>query len=78
MVGQIYPPELQLNKANASDTEAPFSFYIYIFQMDLFHSKFMVSAMIYFDIVKFLFFFGWGRSPFYVLQCLQFLTSSVR
>ena len=25
MVNQIYPPELQLNKANTSDTEAPFS-----------------------------------------------------
>ena len=24
MVNQIYPPELQLNKANSSDTEAPF------------------------------------------------------
>ena len=24
MVNQIYPPELHLNKANASDTEAPF------------------------------------------------------
>ena len=24
MVGRIYPSELQLNKANASDTEAPF------------------------------------------------------
>ena len=24
MVGQIYPTELQLNKANASDTKAPF------------------------------------------------------
>ena len=24
MVGQIYPTELQLNKANISDTEAPF------------------------------------------------------
>ena len=23
MVGQIYPTELQLNKANSSDTEAP-------------------------------------------------------
>ena len=28
MVGRLYPPELQLNKANASDTEA--SFFIYI------------------------------------------------
>ena len=25
MVSQIYPSELQLNKANTSDTEAPFS-----------------------------------------------------
>ena len=24
MVNQIYPPELELNKANTSDTEAPF------------------------------------------------------
>ena len=24
MLGQIYPTELQLNKANSSDTEAPF------------------------------------------------------
>ena len=24
MVGQIYPPELQLNKANSSNTESPF------------------------------------------------------
>ena len=24
MANQIYPPELQLNKANTSDTEAPF------------------------------------------------------
>ena len=24
LVGQIYPTELQLNKANSSDTEAPF------------------------------------------------------
>ena len=24
VVGQIYPTELQLNKANSSDTEAPF------------------------------------------------------
>ena len=26
MVNQIYPPELQLNKANAADTEPPFRF----------------------------------------------------
>ena len=46
MVNRIYPPELQLNKANTSDTEAPFLWICnYLFQMDLFHLKFMISAM---------------------------------
>ena len=31
MVNQIYPPELQLNKANTSDPEAPFWIYICLF-----------------------------------------------
>ena len=31
MVNQIYPSELQLNKANTSDTEAPFWIYISLF-----------------------------------------------
>ena len=42
MVNRIYPPELQLNKANTSDNEAPF---LDLFQTDLFHLKFMISAM---------------------------------
>ena len=46
MVNQIYPPELQLNKANTTDTEAPFlDKYILLLQMDLFLLKFMISAM---------------------------------
>ena len=46
MVNRIYPPELQLNKANTSDTEAPlFGFPFIYFQTDLFHLKFMISAM---------------------------------
>ena len=45
MVNRIYPPELQLNKANTADTEAPFWICIYLFQTDLFHLKFMISAM---------------------------------
>ena len=52
MVNQIYPPELQLNKANISDTEAPF--------LDLHLSVLngFVSSKIYdkrddFDIVNF-------------------------
>ena len=45
MVNQIYPPELQLNKANISDTEAPFLDLLLLLQMDLFLLKFMISAM---------------------------------
>ena len=40
MVNQIYPPELQLNKANTTDTEAPF-----LSQMDLFRLRLMINAM---------------------------------
>ena len=45
MVKQIYPPELQLNKANNTDTEAPFLEYIFLLQMDSFLLKFMIKAM---------------------------------
>ena len=31
MVNQIYPPELQLNTANCSDTEAPFFGFTFIY-----------------------------------------------
>ena len=44
-VRRIYHPELQLNKANVSDTETLFWIYIYLFQTDLFHPKLMISAM---------------------------------
>ena len=39
MVNRIYPPELQLNKANNADTEAPF------LDLHLSNLKFMISAM---------------------------------
>ena len=45
MVNRIYPSELQLNTANTSDTEASSWICIYLFQTDLFHLKFMISAM---------------------------------
>ena len=68
MVHRIYPAELQLNKANASDTEAAF--------LDLnlsIHNDHTVSTKIYdkrddfdFDIVGFPFFDGdVPRRPFY-------------
>ena len=41
MVNQIYPPELQLNKANTLDTEAPF------LDLHLSISKGFVSSKIY-------------------------------
>ena len=41
MVGQIYPTELQLNKANSSDTEAPF------FYLNLSITNGIVSTKIY-------------------------------
>ena len=44
MVNQIYPPELQLNKANTSDTEAPF-LDLHLFLTPLFHPKFMINVM---------------------------------
>ena len=54
MVGQIYPTELQLNKLNSSDTEAP------LLDLNLSITNGIVSSKIYdkrddfnFDIVKF-------------------------
>ena len=45
MVNQIYPPELQLNKANTSDTDAPFWIYIFLFLMVLFPPKYMINVL---------------------------------
>ena len=72
MVNRIYPPELQLNKGNIFDTEAPF------LDLHLFISNGFVSSKIYdkrddfdFDTVNFQF-FGWWRSPFYLSRGLHF------
>ena len=45
MVNQIYPPELQLNKANTSDTEAPFLDLNLSISNGFVSSKFMMNAM---------------------------------
>ena len=88
MVGQIYPTELQLNKANSSDTEAPF------LDLNLSITNGIVSSKIYdkwddfnFEIVNFPFldedvpcspsygvyiFF----SLFVLLECAQMLMTS--
>ena len=76
MVSRIYPHELQLNKANTSDTEAPFFGFAFIY------SNGFVSSKIYdkrddfdFDIVNFPFLDG--DVPLYLLQGLHFSTYSV-
>ena len=45
MVGRIYPFELQLNKANASYTEVPFTDLHLSISNGFFSSKFMISAI---------------------------------
>ena len=79
MVGQLYPTELQLNKANSSDTEAPF------LDLNLSITNGIVSSKIYdkqddfnFEIVKFPFLDGDApRSPsygVYISQLIRFAT----
>ena len=75
MVGQIYPTELQLNKANSSDTEAPF------LDLNLSITNGNVSFKIYdkrddftFEIVNFLCFDGdVPRSPSYGVYICQLI-----
>ena len=73
MVGQIYPTELQFNKANSSDTEAPF------LDLNLSITNGIVSSKIYdkrddfnFEIVNFPFLDGdVPRSPSYGVYISQ-------
>ena len=75
MVGQIYPTELQLNKANSSDTEAP------LLDLNLSITNGIVSSKIYdkrddfnFEIVNFPFLDGdVPRSPSYVVYISQLI-----
>ena len=75
MVNQIYPSELQINKANTSDTEAPF------LDLHLSISNGFVSSKIYdkrddfdFDIVNFPFLYGDVPSrPFYGVYISQLI-----
>ena len=75
MVGQIYPTELQLNKANSSDTEAPF------LDLNLSITNGIVSSKIYdkrddfnFEIVNFPFLDGdFSRSPSYGVYISQLI-----
>ena len=75
MVGQIYPTELQLNKANYCDTEAPF------LDLNLSITNFIVSSKIYdkrddfnFEIVNFPFLDGdVPRSPSYGVYISQLI-----
>ena len=75
MVNKIYPPELQLNKANTSDTKAPF------LDLHLYISYSFVSSKIFdkrddfdFDIVNFPFLDGYvPRRPSYGVYISQLI-----
>ena len=75
MVGQIYPTEFQLNKANSSDTKAPF------LDLNLLMTNGIISSKMYdkrdgfnFEIVNFPFFDGdVPRSPSYGVYISQLI-----
>ena len=75
MVGQVYPTELQLNKANSSDTKAPF------LDFNLSITNGIVSSKIYdkqddfnFEIINFPFFDGnVPHSPSYGVYIFQLI-----
>ena len=46
MVDRIYPTELQLNRVNSSDTEAPILIWIYVYLMVQFPQKFIINGTI--------------------------------
>ena len=46
MVNPFYRSELQLNKANVSDTEISFWIYIYLYRMHLQRLKFIINEMV--------------------------------
>ena len=71
MVNRIYPSELQLNKANISDTEAPF-LDLHLFQTDLFHLKFIISVMTLI-LIQYIFHFWIVTFPVLPLKGFTFL-----
>ena len=79
MIGQIYPNELQLNKANSSDTEASF------LDLNLSIINGIVFSKIYdkrddfdFEIVNFPFFYGdIPRSPSYGVYISQLIRFAI-
>ena len=66
MVNRIYPPELQLNKANTSDTEAPF------LDLHLSISNGVVSSKIYDKRFCMVTFPGLPLSGVYISQLFRF------
>ena len=77
MVGQIYPPELQLNKANTSDTKAAF------LNLHLSISNDIVSTKIYdkpddfdFEFVNFPFLMVMFLTGVYISQLIRFARAS--
>ena len=80
MVSQIYPSELQLNKANTSDTEAPFLDLHLSISNDIVSTKIYDKRRIDFEIVNFPFLDGdVPRSTsygVYIFQLIRFARAS--
>ena len=74
MVNQIYTPELQLNKGNTSDTEAPFLDLHLSISNGFVSSKFFDNEMTDFDILNFPFLDGGvPRRPSYGVYISQLI-----
>ena len=78
MVDRIYPTELQLNRANSSDTEAPF-----FLDLNLCISNGTVSTKIYdkrddFDFDSQFPFSGWRCPPAYLIWGIHISTYKIR
>ena len=76
MVKQIYPSELQLNKANSSDTEALFLDLHLTISDGFVLSKLMINGMSFLDIVNFPL-LRWGYSSRCILRGLYSTAYSI-
>ena len=69
MVNKIYPPELQLNKANTSDTEAPF-FDLHLSISNGFYSSKLYDIREDFDF-NIVFFFLFWKAMFNIVPLME-------
>ena len=76
MVSQIYPSELQLNKATNSDTNATFLDLHLSISNDIVSTKFMINVTSLISKLSIFHFFRWRRCSLYILWSLYLSTHS--